>query len=264
MRITAHSSPTQYANAGSVWKKALDKIKMDGTYQPSRNGNTTEIVGFRTMTSMRYPVILSSERKLGYKFMAAEAIWILKGRDNLEDLAKYSQLISKFSDDGVTLAGAYGPRYSQQLYYVIKTIAEDLYSRQACMTIWKKNPLPSKDIPCTISLQFIVRRVGKRNCLNLITTMRSQDMWLGWPYDTFSRAMMAARVIIELRNEYGIELDLGFDYLTCGSAHIYESNFTAVEHVLLSYVGHAPLIDLPSIANVSELIHWIRARGFLS
>ena len=54
------------------------------------------------------------------------------------------------------------------------------------INIWRENPRSSKDIPCTLSLQFFLREASDQLWLHTIATMRSNDAWLGVPYDTFN------------------------------------------------------------------------------
>ena len=64
---------------------------------------------------MNYPIVLSKARSLGYKFMVAEAFWILSGRNDVEFMDKFSNKIKDFSDDGIFFNGAYGPKIIDQL-----------------------------------------------------------------------------------------------------------------------------------------------------
>jgi thymidylate synthase len=148
--------------------------------------------------------------------MAAEALWILDGSDQLSELVRYNPNMAAFSDDGVTLAGAYGPRIMPQIPYVVSKLREDRDTRQAALTIWTPSPAPSKDIPCTVAMDFKVRD-GK---LNLHVFMRSSDIWLGLPYDVFSFSCVAYLVCSILG-----DVTPGTLYLTAASSHLYERHW---------------------------------------
>jgi thymidylate synthase len=174
------------------------------------------------------PVITIPERKLNYKFMLAEAIWILTGDNRLEPLTCYCKRMAEFSDDGVTLNGAYGIPYREQLMYVVDKLQSSPDTRQAVMTFWERCPSPSKDIPCTTALQFLIRG----GMLHLNVFMRSWDLWLGFPYDIFSFSMIATHVSTFLRN-----VEPGMLTVTAGSAHIYSRDFAKISEVTKSDNG---------------------------
>ena len=127
-----------------------------------------ELMNDGFIVNMDNPVITIPERKLNHNFMTGEAWWILDGRNDVKSLAKYMGKIERYSDDGIRFFGAYGPKIVDQLSYCIKTLVKDRDSRQSCLTIWRQNPPFSKDIPCTVSLQFFLREEsdGKVGGLN--------------------------------------------------------------------------------------------------
>jgi thymidylate synthase len=155
--------------------------------------------------------------------MVAEWLWVALGRNRLADLARYNSKMAAFSDDGLTLAGAYGPRLRPQLPYLHRALA-DPDSRQAVATIWTPAPPASRDLPCTLALQFLLRR-GR---LHLIVTMRSSDAWLGIPYDFFTFSMLQSSLAGTLGAERGwIQFNLG-------SSHLYYEDHKRAQELLES------------------------------
>lgn len=213
--------------ANGAWLKALSDLRSPDYNVRSNSeiglGQTdepsVEIIGYTTVVNMHYPALTVLNRKLSYPFMFAEAEWMLSGRNDLESLKRFAPSFQKYSDDGITLSGAYGPEIQEQTSYVTRILCDNIYSRQAVIAIWKPNPKPSKDIPCTLVFQFLVRD-GK---LHLIVQMRSSDVWLGFPYDIFSFSMLTAGIILLLKN-HDIILDLGNLYFRAGSFHLYHKN----------------------------------------
>lgn len=174
-----------------------------------------------------YPLVSFAGRKLNYKFAAAEALWIITGRNDLEYLTQYNSNMTKFSDDGITLTGAYGPRINSQLDYVVNALAEDPATRQACLTIWERSPNPSKDIPCTVAMVFQLRD-GRLDCH---TFMRSSDVFLGLPYDMFSFSMVMRLVLDTYHLRSGtskMSVLLGTLYLYAASSHLYETDLEKI------------------------------------
>lgn len=228
----------QIIDADRAWVKDLEYVFKYGNRVSPRGMLCYESIALCSVVSMANPIIFNPMRKLGYRFMAAEAAWILEGRDDVSRIAPYSKDISKFSDDGQTFFGAYGPRIVDQINYVCDCLCQDLMSRQAVMTVWRQNPGPSKDIPCTVSLQWLVRH-GKIHC---VATMRSSDLWLGHPYDIFNFSAVSFAIMLQLNNFLNLRdqfpVELGNLHLTAGSKHIYERNAADVGRIIEDYANH--------------------------
>ena len=101
------------------WQGLLNVVMTHGHETSPRGQKTKELLGVKTMIDMTQPVITISERKLGYRFMAAEAAWIMSGDNRVATISPYSKAISNFSDDGILFFGAYGPRIRDQLGHVL-------------------------------------------------------------------------------------------------------------------------------------------------
>lgn len=203
----------------SAWVGLCNAVIKEGNVCFPRGKGTQEIINGSACFDMTRPIITMVDRKLNYKFMAAEAYWILSGRNDVSFLSQHVSAMKNFSDDGVFLSGAYGPAVVDQLPYIVKTLTEDKESRQAVMTIWRPRPGPSKDIPCTISVQFLIRS----NMLFTVYNMRSSDIWLGVPYDWFSFSCLSAYVALLLRKQYP-NLRLGALSYNAGSCHMYDDD----------------------------------------
>lgn len=184
-------------------------------------------------------VIVDQQRDLNFRFMVAEWLWILAGRNDVVSLAKYNKQIAQFSDDGVTFNGAYGPRLSEQWREIVHKLRCDRDSRQAVAAIFFPFDISrkTKDVPCTLGLQVLIR---DDNYLHGIVTMRSQDLWLGLPYDFFTFSMLC--------NGLAAELDATPGSLTfnVGSAHIYEPNWEAV----MSLTGQGYCVSSPELRRI--------------
>src|SRR5665213_2036966 len=151
--------------ANAVWVQNLRTVFAEGHWIAPRNQRTKECSPFVSHIDMSFPIVSIRERKLSYRFMAAEAYWILSGDNRVEPLARHAPSIQQFSDDGQTFYGAYGPQLVPQLDYIIDTLRDDLHSRQAVATIWRRTPQKSKDVPCTTAIQWLVRD-GVLHCID--------------------------------------------------------------------------------------------------
>lgn len=220
-------------NASSAWLKLLKTIIADGSNVMPRGLPTTEILSHTSVVDMNSPIVNIPERKLNYRFMFAEAWWILSGSNRVTDISRYMKNIAKFSDNGITFRGAYGPKVVEQLDFIVETLAKEQHTRQAVLNIWRENPRQTKDYPCTLNMQWLIRD-GKLNC---ITNMRSSDAWLGWVYDVFNFSMISNWILIALSTHHDVHLELGNLYLSAGSQHLYTQNNKDAERILHSYGG---------------------------
>jgi thymidylate synthase len=156
---------------------------------------------------------------------------MLRGDNTTKTLERHiNNYRSRFAKPGTEiLTWAYGPKIVDQLAYVIDVLHEDPSSRRAVINIWRENPR-WHDPPCTLSLQFLIRE----NMLQCVATMRSSDLWFGWPYDVFCFSSVAAYVSLLFRQcGYGA-YELGYLYLNAGSQHIYEDQWSQVHDILTS------------------------------
>src|ERR1700741_864816 len=101
--------------ANQVWYQMIHDIVNGGMFSSPRDKPCKELLGHRVIVSLQYPVIVEPLRKMGYRFMAASAAWMLTGDNRVETIRPYSSTIADFSDDGKTFFGAYGPKIRDQI-----------------------------------------------------------------------------------------------------------------------------------------------------
>lgn len=195
-------------------------------------------------------------RDAQYGFGVGEFMWYWTGKQDLETLLYYNKRAGQFSDDGRTVNSAYGFRLFNQSYdagvteedgqlvtnqwlNVKSTLLDDPDSRRAVMTIFRPEDAVratvhgSKDVPCTLSLQFFIRQ----DQLHLHTHMRSNDAVWGLTYDLFSFTLLQEMMMLELRRDGMSDLQLGRYYHTAGSLHIYERHFEMAQNILKEYLS---------------------------
>lgn len=204
-----------------AWRSHVKDILMQQNDSVNPRGMPTlETIGKSITIPMETPILLCKIRKLNYGFMFGEASWILSGSNDLLRIEPFMKRIGNYSDNGRTLSGAYGPHVIKQLPYVARTIRADRSTRQGVLTIWQERPELSKDIPCTVSMQFMIRD----DKLHTIVNMRSSDAYLGLPYDLFVFSCITAK----LRDIIGISgIKLGNLTVFAGSSHVYNRNYAS-------------------------------------
>jgi thymidylate synthase len=164
-----------------------------------------------------------------------ETLWYLSGSDRLDQIEYYIPKYRKFieaSAKAVRAPGAYGPRLfaggeKSQMAELIVTLKKKLGTsdtRQAVAQIFSRSDLKAgnKDVPCTTTLQFLPRR-GK---LHVIATMRSNDIYRGFPGDVFAFTFIQELVARTL----GIEVGTYSHFV--GSLHLYDDDESRARNYL--------------------------------
>lgn len=183
-----------------------------------------EIINATTVISDPTRCILKSKiRKLSTRYAIGELLWYLSCNNSLKGIKKYTDNWDRMSDDGCTVNSNYGycirNKFGFDQYgYVKNLLQKDSNTRQAVIHIKDASCTDSKDVNCTVCLQFFIRD-GK---LFMTTYMRSNDIWLGFPYDVFQFTCLQIRLAMELN------LDLGTYTHICGSLHLYERDCKGV------------------------------------
>lgn len=202
-----------------VWKRWYDKISKMNEPNDSRDGMVIgEVINaISVIEDPTKNVLLSPIRKLSMRYAVGEFLWYLSGSNKLKEISKYTKNWERFSDDGENLNSCYGwcikHKFGFDQYeYVKELLKKDRNTRQAVIHIKEPNNKPSKDINCTVCLQFFIRE----NKLYLTTYMRSCDLWYGFPYDVFNFCNLQVLLSMELGVELGTYTHI------CGSLHLYE------------------------------------------
>ncbi|HEY1645457.1 MAG TPA: thymidylate synthase [Candidatus Saccharimonadales bacterium] len=223
------------------WWALLNELTFIGKIVSPRGQETKEILNvcFHVRDGLNN-ILLSEFRGLNYRFMIAEWLWIYGAFEDVETLAKYNSIMKNFSDDGQILSGAYGPRLFTQWDYILSSLRKP-DSRQAVATIWTPSPKDSKDIPCTISVQWLIRE-GK---IHTTVNMRSSDIWLGLPYDFFNFSQLTNALASKL------DVEVGSVTFNLGSSHLYSKDYNTAKEVI-SEGDYDSLASPPIETNIDQ------------
>ena len=231
-------------SATALFKGSVAQVLRAGEAAAPRGLPTREVLGAHLVLSAprRRLVDVPPVRVLNPAFAVAEAVWILAGSDS-DWIFRFNGRLAQFADDGV-LRGAYGPRLRRwagrvdQLDQVRRLLAAEPSSRRAVVQLF--DPVLDfaghRDVPCTVGYRFSVR-AGR---LHMHTTMRSQDLWLGLPYDLFT-----ATVLQELLAGW-LGVELGSYHHHVDSLHLYDQDLEAAHR--LADVDALPAEELAPLA----------------
>lgn len=168
--------------------EGLRLFQQYGEVRDSRNGKVVYIPGPVTTEYTRPTerVLFWAARDANPFFHFFESLWMLAGRDDAAFVSRFAKQMTEYSDDGISLHGAYGRRWRKfwsmdQLTIITQRLIKDPNDRRCVLTMW--NPLSdlnydSKDIPCNTHVYFSRNILGR---LDMTVCCRSNDMiWGGY------------------------------------------------------------------------------------
>ncbi len=192
-------------------------------------GSMTELTG--VILELRNPRarLSCTETKGRFFQLLGELLWYLAATSDLSFIQYYLSHYAKESDDNETVYGAYGPRLfsmrgNNQVENAINLLKKRRTSRRAVIQLFDAADIAEdhKGIPCTCTLQIMIRD----NRLIMFTNMRSNDAFIGVPYDMFAFTMMQE---IFART---LGVDVGTYKHAIGSLHLYEKDRRAAQQYL--------------------------------
>jgi thymidylate synthase len=204
-------------NFNEVYRQLITEVDENYEYEVKPRGmSIKEKIGLQfRITNPKDCYCSIPSRKLNHPFSVIEKFEYLYGKHDPTRLIAYNKNFESFKGEYGYFDGNYAQRFNYWLEHVYGLLKKDPDSRQAVVSIYDPTARhQSKDIPCTLTLQFFIRD-GK---LILMVNMRSNDLLWGTPYDVngfaFLQEVMASWLGIEI-GEY---------IHTNGSTHIYTDN----------------------------------------
>ena len=239
-------------------RKALDEVIKKGQRVHASRGWNTELCGVLLKLSNPRARLSQTETK-GKVFSAlGELAWYLSASDRADFIAYYiPDYLGEAEVDG-SVRGAYGPRlftadWHNQFENVVALLKRKPNSRQAVIQLFDNSDLAGtyKDIPCTCTLQFMVRDEK----LNLTVSMRSNDAFKGLPHDVFSFTMLQEIMAVMLNRPLG-------DYTHfAASLHLYDEQRDRATRLLGEGILGRKAAPMPAIPDTDETL-WASIRAF--
>lgn len=213
-------------------------------------GNTRELnnISF-TIHNINENIV--SVRDISPSYLFGELIWYFSGRHDTRFISAFSKFWEKLSDNGRTSNSAYGylMQYAfgfNQIEKVIELLKQDPDSRRAKINLNTPNGrvIETKDEPCTVFLQFMIRG-GKLHCT---AVMRSNDIWLGLPYDVAFFTEVQKYIARQLGVEYGT-----YTHFVV-SMHAYERDIEKIQQIVSNPVSKPLHINNEELVTNAELL----------
>lgn len=210
---------------GDAVRWAWQQVLMHGAESAPRGTPTREVLG--AQIEVAYPdraLVSLPGRGLVPALGMFEACQLV-GQTSVPEMAERWPGLARFRNSGL-FDGAYGLRIHGMLPRVVERLTSDADSRQAVLTIYDTREDLSKrtlDTPCTLSLQFLLRS----NLVTCISTMRSNDVWLGLPYDLMQFGALQVAVA------QSVGAGVGPLVHNVGSLHAYGHNLEDIQEAMV-------------------------------
>jgi len=205
-----------------VYKDTLEYVITEGTNSTNkRTGSTVrQVHGY----SFNYDMNLLPRlrlRKTWISSAAAELAWFLSGTKDASWINEKTSIWREFTDSENNINTAYGYRWRYKWGYdqvenIIMKLKLDNSSRQQILLSWdpeEDNINIAKNIPCPFV--YVINIID--NKLNIHLTLRSNDAWLGLPYDIMTACLLGRAFANSL------DVKLGSLHYSVANLHLYEN-----------------------------------------
>lgn len=244
-------------NFDTIYREIIKKIMEEGVEEKNiRTGHKT-----RSLPGVTFQIDAEKDgfpiltlRKNPIKSPIAEQVWFLSGDKNTDFLRKYTKMWDEFIEPDGTITSAYGYRWKHhfkrdQLGKLIELLKEDASSRHGVIITWDPNDdghggTQKKNVPCPFA--FTVNIIGGR--LHLHNIIRSNDMMLGCPFDTFGFTLLMYVLAQKLGVKPGIYTH------TISNAHIYDIHYEGAAELIKRSNDHKNIFPIlpPDIFDRAE------------
>lgn len=250
--ITVPRSET-FDSLDSMQQWALRSVLYEGATAAPRGISTVELAPVTlALSNPRRRCVTTPRRRWSLPLAIGEFCWHLSGSRELSFLEYYSARWKDFVGEEELVRGScYGYRIfnkrgkdKSQWDRARRLLSVDPASRRVVLML--SEPLgdrefTAKDIACATSIQFLLRE----DKLHALVYMRSNDVFLGLPYDVFLFTMLQELLASELM------VAIGSYYHCVASFHLYERNIAPAESMLRDSLRYE--LEMPPLGYHQEL-----------
>lgn len=240
-----------------VYLSLLEDVLNNGVAKGDRTGTgTLSVFGrmYRVDLAQGFPLLTT--KKVHFKSIVNELLWFLSGSTNINDLD--ARIWNEWALDNGELGPIYGKQWTawetksgetiNQIDYVVNLLKHNPTSRRILFHGWNVEYLPDEKLtphenvrqgkmalpPCHLLYQFQVMD----NKLNLMCTIRSNDLFLGHPFNT-AQAALWVHILAQQ-----CDLEVGELIMSIGDAHIYSNHIEQVKTQLARTPSDLPKLTL--------------------
>lgn len=213
----------------------LAHVREHGVLKEDRTGTGTKSVfGWQMRFDMADGFPLVTTKKVYFKGLAVEMLWLLKGETNIRFLVENNVHIwDAWADDNGDLGPVYGKQWISwegpdgrpinQIARVVESIRTNPDSRRHIVNAWNVSDLDRMALPpCHMFFQFYVA-AGRLSCQLYV---RSNDLFLGAPFNIAEYALLLHMMAQQC------DLEPGELVYTIGDAHIYMNHLDQIDEQL--------------------------------
>lgn len=236
------------------YQDMLGYILANKVIKQDRTGvGTWSVFGYDMRFDLSKGFPLCTTKKLHFKGIAHELLWMIKGYTNVKYLRDNGVTIwDEWADTKGDLGPIYGKQWRNfggvdQLYKLTKELKTNPDSRRLIISAWNPGELDEMVLPpCHCFVQFYVAH-GKLSCK---LTQRSADAFLGVPYNIASYSLLTHMLAATSGYKVGEFIWSG------GDCHIYTNHMTQVHTQLLRTPHDLPRLILnPDRKSIFEYLY---------
>lgn len=238
------------------YKELVSNILSNGQKREDRTGTgTISVFGTQTRYDLQQGFPLLTTKKVNFKAIVAELLWLLSGSTNINDLD--SKIWNEWGDEHGNLGPIYGHQWRNwggspgsdtgidQIEQVIHTIKTNPMSRRIIVSAWNVGDLHKMALPpCHMMFQFYVRP-GYLDCQMY---QRSADVALGVPFNIASYALLVHLIANECNLLPGELIH------TIGDAHAYTNHVEGLREQMERQIGFPPRVIIKSGKTIKEIL----------
>lgn len=240
----------------------LEDVYKNGVQKGDRTGTGTRSVFgrmYRVDLSKGFPLLTT--KKVFFTGVVNELLWFISGSTNINDLD--AKIWNEWALEDGSLGPVYGKQWTaweckdgstiNQIDYVVDLLKNNPTSRRILFHGWNVEYLPDEKLspqenarrgkmalpPCHLLYQFQVID----NKLNLMCTIRSNDLFLGHPFNTAQAALWVHMLAQQC------DLEVGELIMSIGDAHIYNNHIEQVEEQLSRIPTSLPILNIKRKPN---------------
>ena len=281
-RFLEYKYDPNFKSQEHLYLNALKNVLNNGSEKIDRTGTgTLSIFGHQIQYDISQFVPLLTTKKVPWKTVIEELLWFCRGDTDVKILQKKGIKIwdgntsREFLDkqglynyqEGILGPGYgwqwrhFGAEYSQafadtslcdtskiggfdQLKHIEDLLKNDPFSRRIVLSAWNP-PDFSKTalVPCHMFLQFSVEKKGSDNILNCMFTMRSNDIFLGNPFNIFSYTVLTY-ILAKKCNMIPGKL-----IISVGDLHLYKNHLEPAFKQLTRTPRPSPILSINDIVK---------------
>ena len=240
-------------------KQYLDLMRhvlSDGIKKGDRTGTgTVSTFGYQMRFDLAKGFPLLTTKKLHFKSIIYELLWMLTGDTNIRYLSEHGVTIwDEWADDEGELGPVYGAQWrswigpngdtTDQISWVVEEIKRNPNSRRLLVSAWNAAELDKMALPpCPTMFQFYVWE-GRLSCQ---LYQRSGDVFLGVPFNIASYSLLT-QMMAQVT-----ELEPGEFIHTLGDAHLYLNHLDQANQQLEREPRTLPQMELnPEVRSILD------------